>query len=336
MIQSGQGNVHGTIPAASRGQWNTETSHGAGMSRLPSHDSVGAHSQRTTSSAANSYEQTRSARMYPNISQMSFHISSARSDITCRSASPDNSTFYTPIQQTDLQTFDQFPYPGGDDYSRNQSSFHRDSITDLPSNVSLTSGPSYSMFAATNEDTFHIPVTQSAMIYGSHTINDSPMWDGTAFPDSQRSSPTLDEWTLPGPQLDSTTNSPLNYSPSLEDLSPKYVQDLPEFADFPPYTTSDRTLRKPVGPRSKINGDVTAARHPRLNGTSEASEESFRFVGRSSLEADNTARDHALYQNVTVQADGLYHCPWEGKEGCQHKPEKLKCNYEYDFFLSPS
>jgi hypothetical protein len=41
-----------------------------------------------------------------------------------------------------------------------------------------------------------------------------------------------------------------------------------------------------------------------------------------------SARDHPLYKNAFPQADGLFHCPWEGQPSCNHKPEKLKCNYE--------
>jgi hypothetical protein len=59
-----------------------------------------------------------------------------------------------------------------------------------------------------------------------------------------------------------------------------------------------------------------------------------KLIGRSSLDIDNTARDHYLYHNVTPQADGLYHCPWEKdpNSNCQHKPQKLKCNYEYKLY----
>ncbi len=41
--------------------------------------------------------------------------------------------------------------------------------------------------------------------------------------------------------------------------------------------------------------------------------------------------EHQLYQNPTLGADGLYHCPWESVEqaSCGHKPTQLKCNYEY-------
>ncbi|KAL5888557.1 hypothetical protein ACKVWC_003819 [Pyricularia oryzae] len=38
-------------------------------------------------------------------------------------------------------------------------------------------------------------------------------------------------------------------------------------------------------------------------------------------------RDHEWYK-AGPRADGLYHCPLEGQENCNHKPEKLKCNYD--------
>ncbi|KAK4192048.1 hypothetical protein QBC35DRAFT_374263 [Podospora australis] len=50
-----------------------------------------------------------------------------------------------------------------------------------------------------------------------------------------------------------------------------------------------------------------------------------------------SARDHYLYKNAFTQADGLFHCPWEGQPSCNHKPEKLKCNYDkfVDSHLKP-
>ncbi|EMC99194.1 hypothetical protein BAUCODRAFT_394514 [Baudoinia panamericana UAMH 10762] len=38
-------------------------------------------------------------------------------------------------------------------------------------------------------------------------------------------------------------------------------------------------------------------------------------------------RTHHFYTAV-AQVDGLYHCPYEEEETCQHKPTKLKCNYD--------
>jgi hypothetical protein len=257
-------------------------------------------------------------------------MSSARSDVTGRSPSPENFDLYTSTQQADLQTFDHFPFPAGEDFSVANPNFHRHSVTDHLSNTPLASEPPYSFLGTSADEPTALTVSQDALIYSSNTANDSPTWDVTAFPDSHRSSPTLEEWTLPPSQMSSASNSPETYSPTLDGISPGFVKDFPEFAELPPYTTGDRVARKPMGPRpSKVASDLAAARRNHsLKGASLISDESLRFVGRSSLEIDNTARDHHLYQNVTVHADGLYHCPWEGKEGCQHKAEKLKCNYE--------
>lgn len=52
------------------------------------------------------------------------------------------------------------------------------------------------------------------------------------------------------------------------------------------------------------------------------------YKQRGSVDSDSP-RDDALYKNVTRGPDGLFHCPWENKKECNHKPEKLKCNYEY-------
>jgi hypothetical protein len=103
------------------------------------------------------------------------------------------------------------------------------------------------------------------------------------------------------------------------------------------YETGDRVTRKPMGPRhSKVVGDIAAA-HSRqqLLGTSDLNEETLKLTSRSSLDDNNAARLHPLYQNVKPGPDGFYHCPWEGQSSCQHKAEKLKCNYEYAFDLPP-
>ncbi|TKA22569.1 hypothetical protein B0A50_08139 [Salinomyces thailandicus] len=47
-------------------------------------------------------------------------------------------------------------------------------------------------------------------------------------------------------------------------------------------------------------------------------------------------RTHPLY-NEGARPDGLYHCPFETEPSCQHKPTKLKCNYDkfIDSHLKP-
>jgi hypothetical protein len=319
------------------------TSNGEEMSRFPSQDSIGAHSHRTShsSSLSNPYEQPGSVSMYHSISQMSFHMSSAPSDDTDRSTSPDNSALYTPTQPMDLQSFESFPFPAGEDVSGSEavSVFHRNS------EASCASEQSFGLYTSAADDTFessltvgHLPISQDG-IYNHGLMMDSPiLWEsGPNILDSQRSSPVLDEWTLPTPQLvTSTSSSPLDYSPSLEDVSPTCIPDLTDAAELPPYPAGGRPSRKPVGPRqSKVASDM-ASRSRAPTGASEGSEESLRFAVRSSLEMDNSARDHPLYHNVSTQDDGLYHCPWENDPSCQHKPEKLKCNYEYELSPVPS
>ncbi len=45
-------------------------------------------------------------------------------------------------------------------------------------------------------------------------------------------------------------------------------------------------------------------------------------------------RNHPLYSEGP-HADGMFHCPFTSDPTCQHGPTKLKCNYEYESFLSP-
>jgi hypothetical protein len=255
---------------------------------------------------------------------------------------------YNPTHQFEPQALDSFSFSGPEDISGAEIRFQGESLNGVShSSVSLITGSSSSMFDIT-DDAFtslsdgsnnlasHIPISQDSVIFNPNVFNsNSPTrWNDNIILESQGSSPNLlADWALPPPQMvPSATNSPLGYSTSLEGLSPRYVLDFPDILDLAPHTTGDRVIRKPMGPRqSKVVSDL-ASRQQHQHGTSDLSDESLKMVGRSSVEIDNTARDHPLYQNVTPKADGLYHCPWEGQDGCQHKPEKLKCNYEYDIF----
>jgi len=346
--RSGQNHGRDSFSASSRATWNTELS-STEMSRQLSTDSIGAHSQGTTySNAVYSFDHIRSLSMYPHGSQMSFHAPSVRSDGSNRSNSPVD--LYTPTHQ-DLQEFENYSYHNGEDLSGAHPMFQRDPMADVAPAHVMGSGP-YNPFGHSEDEMFslttgsnslpsQVPVSRESLsFHPSAMMNSHDLWDSAAhFLDSQRSSPTLleDPWTLPPPQMrTSTTNSPMEYSPSLEGVSPRYVQDFADLVEQPPYTsTGDRVTRK-LGPRqSKVTSDLS--RRPRVPGSSETSDESFKLVGRSSLDIDNTAREHPLYHNVTPKADGLYHCPFEDdpKANCTHKPEKLKCNYEYDPVFPP-
>ncbi|KAF4636261.1 hypothetical protein G7Y89_g1829 [Cudoniella acicularis] len=358
--QTGQIDNRSSISGSSQNQWSGDLTstrnESQAMSRLSSQDSIGAHSQRGTHSTANMYDQSRSARMHSSLSQGSFHMSSSRSDVTGRSISPEDPALCTPTQQMDLPEL-EYPFLG-DDLAGVHPMYHRNSTSSTdphPNHVSL-SGSSFPTYATAEDDSYgpftvgsnslvnQGPVSQESMMCHPGAVMDAALlWDnGGNYLDSQRSSPAApdDIWAVGLSMMTtSSTNSPLDYSPSLEAISPRYVQDFPDLVELPPYTTGDRVTRKPMGPRqSKVQSDLAAnSRQQRLLGTSETSDDSFKLMNRSSLEIDNTARDHPLYQNVSAQADGLYHCPWEGQASCQHKPEKLKCNYDkfVDSHLKP-
>ena len=344
--RSSQNHGRDSFSASTKATWNTELS-STEMSRQLSTNSIGAHSQGTSySNTGYSFDHIRSLSMYPQSSQMSFDAPSVRSDGSSRSNSPVD--LYTPTHQ-DLQEFEHYSYHNGEDLSGAHPMFQRDPITDVAPAHVMGSGP-YNPFGPSEDEMFslttgsnshpsHVPVsTETLSFHPSAMMNSHDLWDSAAhFLDSERSSPTLLEnpWALPQPQMrTSTTNSPMESSPSLEGVSPRYVQDFADLVEQPPHTSpGDRVTRK-LGPRqSKVTSDLAAAsRRPKVPGSSYISDESFKLVGRSSLDIDNTAREHPLYHNVTPKADGLYHCPFEDdpKANCTHKPEKLKCNYEYD------
>jgi hypothetical protein len=290
-------------------------------------DFPGTHSQRHSFTATNSYDLKLSTRIHPSVWQASFHMPSASSDAPSRPYSLEGSALYNPTPM-DFQGFGTCQFPGRDIPGRDilfgaESNFHMNSTAGIasPPSGSFTTGPPPFSLYATAEDKTSASFTSvwnprsfshGSVMHNLSTIDDSPtvLDHPIKFLDSQLSFPTPLEDPLRQllhPQITSSI-SPLDYSTGLERLSPSVTGN-------------------PVGPQqSKV---ASNSRKHRLNETSETSDKSFKMADRFSLEIDNTARDHSLYQNVTVHSDGLYHCPWEGQDGCQHRPEKLKCNYEY-------
>lgn len=91
-----------------------------------------------------------------------------------------------------------------------------------------------------------------------------------------------------------------------------------------PFWYSRRLSR---GHGNLFNDDTAKALLTAINDDNLALPPSFAAPRRQSAEGES-ARNHALYKNVLPHPDGLFHCPWEGKPECNHRPEKLKCNYE--------
>jgi hypothetical protein len=151
-------------------------------------------------------------------------------------------------------------------------------------------------------------------------LDDQPLtWSGNEQPGSGVSSPS---------SHDMGWNSSVgnNYITSAQGL--RYVPPIHWVSSSPYMDSSLRTNGQSTVPRNgQISVEATAVYH-------EASGlYSTRTGGQGqdhgSTDSETNPRSHRLYQNPIQGPDGLYHCPWEGKDAsCNHKPEKLKCNYE--------
>lgn len=146
-----------------------------------------------------------------------------------------------------------------------------------------------------------------------------PMWDGDDnFPRSQLSSPVYaeDVWNITP-----TMTSSNGYT---------VAQDVLDFSRM----HSHNGLSETVLLDNVEHYDVETSSRPNyMEDFVESPTSDTRSGRRNSPESENTARGHPLYKDAKVGADGLYHCPWENNPNtqCTHKPEKLKCNYEYEF-----
>ncbi|KAF4507462.1 hypothetical protein G6O67_003954 [Ophiocordyceps sinensis] len=117
--------------------------------------------------------------------------------------------------------------------------------------------------------------------------------------------------------------------------SPATIDDTWLSAPLSPHSSPDLKCQSPSPERklSMIPEDRNGLAGSQLDdsGLSQA------LAARRQAVDGESARDHALYKNATINVDGLFHCPWEGQPNCNHKPEKLKCNYDkfVDSHLKP-
>jgi len=103
---------------------------------------------------------------------------------------------------------------------------------------------------------------------------------------------------------DQRTDPPYSFSPGC----------MSNLAISPNATTLER---KPLAPKPEETAIPTNQDSPALTPSLVSENDEGRH------------RNHPLYSEGP-QADGLYHCPFESDPNCQHKPTKLKCNYEYE------
>ncbi|CAM1505444.1 Fc.00g110810.m01.CDS01 [Cosmosporella sp. VM-42] len=198
--------------------------------------------------------------------------------------------------------------------------------------------PGYTTDMGMNADaTFSIPEASPIHVVPAHMqlgpdvnlADNSPpgSWDCFSSSISRSSSPaTIDELWL-------STQSP-NSSPELQCQSPRYVLlNYRETSSSDSYQVDSISLDRKIPVMSEdLNGngisqlDETITLPPAYTGL------------RRTVSEGESARDHDLYKKAAPShEDGLYHCPWEGQASCNHKPEKLKCNYDkfVDSHLKP-
>jgi hypothetical protein len=271
---------------------------------------------------------------------------SDHSGITDRSLSlPDNglypSLYYSDNQPCQLYSESNYideidspvahaPYRNGDakSYSR-RPGYSMMSVANgsfCPTNTSPREAMLSSPMDVMSQAMVEPDITQDdvSAIMDSLDINDNfSIWDAFDQPESGGSTPSLDIAWPAG----STTKNSMGYSPYRTTNSPRYGT-IPSIAPHLSYTISlARACRKSIVQQNgRANGDRSTNYQP---GFYDSEHQSGRSHSQGGVDNDNTPREHPLYSKATTGPDGLYHCPWEGKDpACNHKPEKLKCNYE--------
>lgn len=166
----------------------------------------------------------------------------------------------------------------------------------------------------------------ATQIYDTGLAGSSPYSLGSLSPDSRNSSPGADDTWSAGPLIASPTTD-AHDSPPLNGPSPRYVSlGFPcLFEPFAHKVCNIRMTRKMDGSELVLSEDM----HGNVfTGLCDDFSLPPAFGARRLSGEGESARDHYLYKNAFPQADGLFHCPWEGDASCNHRPEKLKCNYE--------
>lgn len=221
------------------------------------------------------------------------------------------------------------------------------------SNHTLTLGADSNLNVLGEENLFSSPVEMHNQTYfrsnvtgsndGIHMdqgLTPSELWD--ADHESRVPSPVFNNGAWPNAFMDSPPESHQDFSLNGLDLSThyaRYVSPPSARLDFPHTTIFRRIHVKSMDHNvTRISGDHDAYGAYSTDTFSYDMYPDERYPleddrnRRASADNDSSgaAREHPLYQKATTSSDGLYHCPWEGKDdaSCNHKPEKLKCNYE--------
>ncbi|RKF57924.1 putative c2h2 transcription factor [Erysiphe neolycopersici] len=270
---------------------------------------------------------------FPSEDSVLFSLSNSFSsnDSVCMlSGNFDNGTnfnktdFQNTISPIDGPNFENFHYPEGN--SRCQK------------NSNLFNGP-HDMSNIPLDDFLlgmkhGINLSSSPTFYEPTSISDQSLWDDLSSASSPEILPRYDEIGL-SPIM---SNS-ICFSSSAQVSSPRGTENYADLDEKPDHSLLDDTDRMDARLSPFGTKDIITSEHSSIIGFNTSSiDDTFKTLKRSTIDSENV-RTHPLYHNAVPQEDGLYHCPWENESGsnCQHKPEKLKCNYDkcVDSHLKP-
>jgi hypothetical protein len=193
----------------------------------------------------------------------------------------------------------------------------------LPMSVGITDGLNYtSDMLSTGLAQQHMDPTQMRLDFETSLTGNSPTasWSGSLSPIGSRiSSPVpLEESSWNHVPVGSSSQGSTS-SHAMGIHSPRYVPES-TYSEIAMLTID--SLSHHAGNGLALADDIYA------NELLDNAVMPAAFTRRSSGDGESSARDHPLYKNAMPKADGLFHCPWEGHASCNHKAEKLKCNYE--------
>ncbi|KAI1268564.1 hypothetical protein F5Y18DRAFT_415270 [Xylariaceae sp. FL1019] len=214
---------------------------------------------------------------------------------------------------TSNQTMDGYLLQDDTQSVASSSMFYPTLPMGLPMDGLAVDGMSYSpSLMASGLSHQHIDPAHMQLKFDPSVAGNSPSasW-GSLSPESRLSSPGIPEDSWSGSiTMDASPSHTNNSSPVMDGTSPSLDRQMGMM------TTED--------PKGLMLADDMFSLPP-------------SFTRRPSGDGESTARDHPLYKSATLHNDGLFHCPWEGDQNCNHKPEKLKCNYDkfVDSHLKP-
>lgn len=291
------------------------------MRRGTSRSSTGSHKNRSTTTSAPAGKKKSRPRVQSILSQASSQMSKLDMTGNASSAYYDGALAHGRVMDVqqylaqDLDSLSVSPQVHG-------SAFY-------PGVVGYADGLPYSgdLGAALSQ---HV----NPQIFDAGLVGASPhSWGSLSPVDSRMSSPGIpdasdDVWSA-APSASSPGESQDSNSPPLPGQSPRYVatQDsLPPAALSHTFLVTSRMNRK-LDPSQFVTSEDLHGNMIPATGLEAFALPPVMGSRRLSGEGES-ARDHHLYKNAFPHADGLFHCPWEGQPSCNHKPEKLKCNYE--------